>query len=108
MTLLNKHRRCASAQKYNEYKATIANNIKQLKLSSTILGLKQEIFTTMHMDNLEQYAKHHRNPSKALPSSLVIGAQQPLRKDQNMKLQKMFNSNTLMTASSHYLKLMMS
>ena len=87
MTLLNKHR-CASAQKCNEYKATIANNIKQLKLNDTILGLKQEIFTAMHMDNLEQYAKHHRHPSKALTSSLVIVAQQRLPKDQNMKLQK--------------------
>ena len=65
MTLLNKHR-CASAQKCNEYKATIVNNIKQLKFSDAILGLKQEIFTAMHMDNLEQYAKHHRHPSKAL------------------------------------------
>ena len=88
MTLLNKHRKFVSAQKYNEYKATIANNIKQLKSSGTILGLKQEIFTVMHMDNLEQYAKHHCNPSKALTSSLVIGVQQPLPKDQNMKVQK--------------------
>ena len=52
------------------------------------LGWKQEIFTAMHMDNLEQYAKHHHDPSKALMWSLAIGAQQPLPKDQNMKLQK--------------------
>ena len=66
MTLLNKHRSCASEQKYNEYKAMNANNIKQLQSSGTILGLKQEIFTAMHMDNLEQYVKHHHDPSKAL------------------------------------------
>ena len=59
MTLLNKHRRCASEKKYSEYKATIPNNINQLKSSGTILGLKQEIFTAMHMDNFDQYAKHH-------------------------------------------------
>ena len=88
MTLLNKHRRCASTQKYNEYKATITSNIKQLKSSGTTLGLKQEIFTAMYMGNLEQHAKHHRDPSKTLTSSLVISAQQPLPKDQNMKLQK--------------------
>ena len=40
MTLLNKHRSCASEQKYNEYKALNANNIKQLQSSGTILGLK--------------------------------------------------------------------
>ena len=88
MTLLNRHRRCASAQKYNEYKAMAANNIKRLKSSGTNLGLKQEIFTAMHMDNLEQYAKHHRDPFKTFTSSLLIGAQQPLPKDQNIKLQK--------------------
>ena len=88
MTLLNKHRRCASEKKYNEYKATIPNNINQLKSSGTILELKQEIFTAMGMDNLEQYAKHHRDPFKVLASSLVTGAQEPLPKDQNIKLQK--------------------
>ena len=108
IALLNKHRMCASAQKYNEYRPTIANNIKQLKSRGTIFGLKQEIFTAMYMDNLEQYAKHHRDTSKALTSSFVIGAQQPLPKDQSMKLQKMLTSNTLMTASSRYLKLMTS
>ena len=86
MTLLNKYRRCASEKKYSEYKATIPNNINQLKSSGTILGLKQEIFTAMGMDNLEQYAKHHRDPFKVLASSLVIGAQEPLPKDQNIKL----------------------
>ena len=75
MTLLNKHRRCASAQRYNKYKATAANNIKQLESSGTILGLKQEIFTAMHMDNLGQSAKHHRDSSETFTSSLLIGAQ---------------------------------
>ena len=38
MTLLNKHRRCVSTQKYNEYKATITSNIMQLKSSGTSLA----------------------------------------------------------------------
>ena len=36
------------------------------------------------MENLEQYAKHHPKPSKALALSLVIGTPQPKPNDSTM------------------------
>ena len=60
--------------------------MKRFKGKETIFGLKPEIFTATHMDNLEQFAKHHQNPSKPLTSSLVIGTQQPKPYDSTMAL----------------------
>ena len=53
-----------------------------------MIGLNSNKFTVLHLDNLEQYAKHARDPSKALTSTLIIGAQQPLPNDPSMKLKE--------------------
>ena len=86
MNLMNQHRRCASSIKFDEYRSTVSTNINRLKSKGTILGLKPKILTAIYMDNLEQYVKDHQNPSKALTSSLVIGAQQPKPHDSTMVL----------------------
>ena len=86
MNLVNQHRRCASSINFDEDRSKVSTNIKRLKSKGTILGLKPKIFTAIQMDNLEQYAKHHRNPSKALTSCLVIRAQQPKPHDSTMAL----------------------
>ena len=86
MNLMNQHRRCTSSIKFDEYRPTVSKDIKWLKSKGVILGLKPNIFTTIHMDNLEQYAKHHRNPSKTLKSSLMIGAQKSKPHDSTMAL----------------------
>lgn len=75
MNLVNQHRPCKSSKIFDEYRSTVSTNIKHLKSKGTILGLKPKIFTEIHMGTLEQYAKHHQIVSKALTSSLVIGAQ---------------------------------
>ena len=46
--------------------------------------MKPKIFRAIHRDNLN--AKHHRDPLKALTSSLVIRAQQPKPHDSTMVL----------------------
>ena len=50
--------------------------------------LVMHIFTTVHMDNLEQYTKDDQHSSKVLTSSLVLGAQQSMSKNSSMKLNK--------------------
>ena len=86
MNLVNQHRPCKSSKIFDEYRSTVSTNIKRLKSKGTILGSKPKIFTAIHMDNLKQYAKHHRNSSKALASNLVIEAQQPKLHDSSMVL----------------------
>ena len=65
---------------------TIAARIKYLKSIGVVQGLKDNVYTAIHMDNLEQYSKHARNPSEALTSTLTVGAQQPMPNHPDMQL----------------------
>ena len=88
MKLLNLHRKCASPNAYKTYKATMASRVKQCKSEGILLGLDEKLFTVVHLDNLEKYSKHSRDPSKALTSTLVVGAQQPQSKNRLMVLKE--------------------
>ena len=80
-------RLCASPSKFDDYKMTMAAHVAALKQNGEILGLLADRFLAIHMDNLEQYQKHARNPAEALTSSLVVAVQQPQPSSSAMKLQ---------------------
>ena len=47
-----------------------------MKEKGTVPGLIKDSFSSIHIDNLEQYQRHAVNSSTALAHSLIIDVQQ--------------------------------